>query len=227
MENQYHILIVDDDQSITELLEYNLQQNGYATSIAYNGVMAIQKAKEEKPHLLLLDVNMPKKDGYEVCDELRKNPQFNGTIIFFLTAQNDEESEIKGLELGADDYIGKPIKINVLLSRVKNALKDVALQGNNNSILNFEGISINKEGYQVILDGQAIELARKEFELLYTLAKSEGRVFDRNELLNTIWGTDVIVGDRTIDVHIRKIRAKLKERYIYTVKGVGYKFLPQ
>jgi two-component system, OmpR family, alkaline phosphatase synthesis response regulator PhoP len=217
------ILIVDDEQDITELIQYNLMNAGYTTFLAHNGIEAIQIAKKNKPDLILLDVNMPKKDGYQTCKELRSSNEFADTIIIFLTAMGDEGSEIRGLELGADDYIVKPIKPNVLVSRVKSALRK-SNKEDVNTDMHFNGLVIHKAAYNITLDDQTVILARKEFELLAMLASKPDKVFDRTEILNKIWGSEVIVGDRTIDVHIRKIRQKLNERYIFTVKGVGYKF---
>jgi two-component system, OmpR family, alkaline phosphatase synthesis response regulator PhoP len=217
------ILIVDDEQDITEIIQYNLLNEGYTTHIANNGIEAMQLAKSIKPDLILLDVNMPKKDGFQTMKELRSYPEFANTIIFFLTALGDENNELKGLELGADDYIAKPIKPNLLITRIKNALRKIAKEPEQ-EVMEFNGLTISKRDYHIILDGKVVVLARKEFELLAMLAGKPGKVFDRLEILNAIWGSDVIVGDRTIDVHIRKIRLKLNEKYIFTVKGVGYKF---
>jgi two-component system, OmpR family, alkaline phosphatase synthesis response regulator PhoP len=221
--NAHKILVVDDEQLITELIDYNLRTVGYQTFVASNGVQAIQMAQQHIPDLVLLDVNMPKKDGFQTCKELRALASLEHTIIIFLTANAEEDSEIKGLELGADDYIIKPIKPNVLLSRIKMALqkKDKTFVSD---IMDFKGLQINKSAYEIKLEGQMVNLPRKEFELLAMLASKPNRVFERAEILMAIWGNDVIVGDRTIDVHIRKIRQKLNEKYIYTVKGVGYKF---
>jgi two-component system, OmpR family, alkaline phosphatase synthesis response regulator PhoP len=221
--NNYKILIVDDEQSIIEFIEYNLQSAGYQTLTAQNGIQAIQLAKLSKPDLILLDVNMPKKDGYQTCKELRTMPEMNGTIIVFLTANAREDQEIKGLDSGADDYIIKPIKPNLLLSRLKSSLRNKIKEGDN-LMMEFNGLRINKAAYEIELEGATIALARKEFELLAMLATKPNHVFNRNEILQSIWGNEVIVGDRTIDVHIRKIRQKLNEKYIYTVKGIGYKF---
>jgi two-component system, OmpR family, alkaline phosphatase synthesis response regulator PhoP len=221
--NNYKILIVDDEQSIIEFIEYNLQSAGYQTLTAQNGIQAIQLAKLSKPDLILLDVNMPKKDGYQTCKELRTMPEMNGTIIVFLTANASEDQEIKGLDSGADDYIIKPIKPNLLLSRLKSSLRNKIKEGEN-LMMEFNGLRINRAAYEIELEGTTIALARKEFELLAMLATKPNHVFNRNEILQSIWGNEVIVGDRTIDVHIRKIRQKLNEKYIYTVKGIGYKF---
>ncbi|MCX8471976.1 MAG: response regulator transcription factor [Chitinophagaceae bacterium] len=220
---QNSILIVDDEQHITELIQYNLLNAGFKTYVAHNGIEAIQVARQANPDLILLDVNMPKKDGYQTCKELRTIPSLQHTIIIFLTAMSDETSEIKGLELGADDYIAKPIKPNLLITRIKSALRKVVKEDADNE-LEFNGLTIHKSEYNITLDGVVVTLARKEFELLFMLASKPGKVFDRNEILQKIWGSEVIVGDRTIDVHIRKIRQKLNEKYIFTVKGVGYKF---
>ncbi len=226
MDSVKNILIVDDEQDIAELIAYNLQQEGFQTHLAFDGVEAIKMANQILPHVILLDVNMPKLNGYQTCIKLRQDKAFKKTAILFLTAKVDEESEIHGLEIGADDFLGKPIKMNILISRIKNAIKKMQpILEENDGLLSYNNLILDRKAYTVKIDGEYTELAKKEFEVLYLLAKNFGKVLDRSEILNSIWGADVIVGDRTIDVHIRKIRQKLKERYIYTVKGVGYKFL--
>ncbi|MBS1496889.1 MAG: response regulator transcription factor [Bacteroidetes bacterium] len=216
------ILIADDEPDILEILQFNLQAEGYEVLTAKNGEEALEKAKKSNPDLIILDIMMPFKNGIEVCNMLRMMPAFKSTLIIFLTAMSDEDTEVKGLETGADDYITKPVTPKVLLSKV-NALfrrinKDEAV------IINVGDMQIDREKYIVKLKDEEIILARKEFELLALLAGKPGKVFLRNEILSQIWGTDVIVGDRTIDVHIRKIRQKLDLDCITTVKGVGYKF---
>ena len=216
------VLIADDEPDILEILKYNLTNEGYEVITAKDGDEALEKARRNQPDLIVLDVMMPKKTGVEVCQLLRAQPAFNETMIIFLTALNDELTQVKGLETGADDYISKPVSPRVFLSRV-NALFRRANKPDGR-ILKIENITINPERFIVQVDGNDITLAKKEFELLYLLAIKPGRVFLRHEILNQVWGHDVIVGDRTIDVHIRKIRQKLGIDCITTVKGVGYKF---
>ncbi len=219
------ILIADDEPDILEIVSYNLGKEGYEVYTAKDGNEAIERAKQIHPDLIILDVMMPKKTGVEVCQILRSQPMFQDTLIIFLTAMSDEASQIKGLETGADDYVNKPISPKVLISRV-NALfrrlnKDES--GSGKSIV-LGNITIDPVKFLVTIDGLEVTLAKKEFELIYLLASRPGRVFLRNEILSQIWGNDVIVGDRTIDVHIRKVRQKLGVDCITTVKGVGYKF---
>lgn len=216
------ILIADDEPDILEILEFNLSAEGYEVTLAKNGDEAIEMAKKNSPDLIILDIMMPGKTGIEVCNILRMNPAFKDTLIIFLTAMSDESTEIKGLETGADDYLTKPVSPKVLLSKVSSLFR--RLNKEEPSIIKVGDISIDREKYMVIHKGEDIVLARKEFELLALLASKPGKVFLRNEILNQIWGTEVIVGDRTIDVHIRKIRQKLEMDCITTVKGVGYKF---
>lgn len=219
------ILIADDEPDILEIIQYNLQGEGYEVYTAKDGDEALMRAKQVKPDLIILDIMMPKKTGVEVCEILRTQPLFKETLIIFLTALSDESSQMKGLDTGADDYVNKPISPKLLLSRV-NALfrrvgkKEAAADG----IIKIDNMEIDPIKFNVLIDGQEKILAKKEFELLYLLASRPGRVFLRNEILNQVWGNDVIVGDRTIDVHIRKIRQKLGLDCITTVKGVGYKF---
>ncbi len=216
------ILIADDEPDILEIINYNLLTEGYNVVTAKNGNEAIEMAKVHKPDMVILDVMMPGKTGFEVCKILRTLPEFENTIILFLTALNDDSTQIKGLETGGDDYITKPIGPKVLLSRVnahfRRSIKETG------SVLQIGDLSIDREKYIVTSKDEEIILARKEFELLALLASKPSKVFLRNEILHKVWGTDVIVGDRTIDVHIRKIRQKLGDECITTVKGVGYKF---
>ncbi len=222
MSNSKKILIADDEPDILEIIHFNLQQQGYEVITAKNGDEAIDQAKLTKPDLIILDIMMPGKTGIEVCNILRTQPQFKETLIVFLTAMSDEGTEIKGLETGADDYLTKPISPKVLLSKVNSLFRRV--NKTDSTVIKVGDISIDREKYMVTHKDQDITLARKEFELLALLASRPGKVFLRNEILNQIWGTEVIVGDRTIDVHIRKIRQKLDMDCITTVKGVGYKF---
>jgi len=218
------ILIVDDEPDIVEFISYNLKHNGYLIATASDGVEAIRKAKEFKPDLILLDIMMPNKDGMETLKELRALPEFEDTAIIFLTALNDEKYEIEGLKTGADDFISKPIKPELLATRIASALRRFRKDEVSEQKLTFGDLEINKTKFSVYFKGDEILLAKKEFELLSLLASKPGRVFLRNEILQRVWGTDVIVGDRTIDVHIRKIRQKAGIDLITTVKGVGYKF---
>ena len=221
----HKILIADDEPDILEIIEYNLTLEGYEVYTARDGDDALQKAKKVKPDLIILDIMMPKKNGVEVCEILRSQPDYNKTLIIFLTALNDESSQMKGLDTGGDDYISKPISPKLLTSRVNALFRRSVKTGEEESgILQIGNMIIDPVRYVVSMDGKDHILAKKEFELLYLLASKQGRVFLRNEILNQVWGKDVIVGDRTIDVHIRKIRQKLGLDCIKTVKGVGYKF---
>lgn len=217
------ILIADDEPDILEIISYNLELNGYEVITAKDGDEAIHLANSSQPDLIILDIMMPKKNGIEVCKYLRSQPNFNETIIVFLTALNDELSHVRGLEFGADDFISKPISPKVMVSKVNSFFRRLNKQGISKSI-ELGDLRIAPEEYMVYLKDQPVVLAKKEFELLNYLASKPGRVFLRNEILNKIWGNEVIVGDRTIDVHIRKIRQKLGIDCITTVKGVGYKF---
>ena|SRR5215467_19159 len=217
------ILIADDEPDILEVIQYNLVKEGYEVATAKDGDDALSKAKNGHPDLIILDIMMPKKTGVEVCEILRGQANFKDTLILFLTALNDESFHIKGLETGADDYVNKPVSPKVLISRV-NALFRRTHKEPTEKILKIESLTIDPDKFEVIVDDKKVTLAKKEFELLYLLASKPGRVFLRNEILNQVWGNDVIVGDRTIDVHIRKIRQKLGLDCIRTVKGVGYKF---
>jgi two-component system alkaline phosphatase synthesis response regulator PhoP len=219
------ILIADDEPDILEIIQYNLQQEGYEVYTANNGDEALTKAKQLLPELIILDIMMPKRNGVEVCEILRSQPAFKNTLIIFLTALNDENSHLKGLDTGADDYITKPISPKLLTSRVNALFRRISKPDESKSgLLTIEHLTIDPEQFLVKVADQEVTLAKKEFELLYLLASKPGRVFLRNEILNQVWGNDVIVGDRTIDVHIRKIRQKLNLDCITTVKGVGYKF---
>lgn len=216
------ILIADDEPDILEIIQYNLKSEGYEVATAKNGNDALDLAKRFNPDLIILDIMMPGKTGIEVCNILRQQPAFNDTLIIFLTALSDEGTEIKGLETGADDYLTKPISPKVLVSKVNALFRRINKE--ETGVLQVGDLKIDREKYIINFQGNDIILARKEFELLALLAGKPGKVFLRNEILNQVWGTEVIVGDRTIDVHIRKIRQKLNLDCITTVKGVGYKF---
>lgn len=216
------ILIADDEPDILEILSFNLKEEGYEVFTAKNGDEALEKAAKTKPDLIILDVMMPGKNGIEVCNILRSQVVYNTTLIIFLTAMSDESAEIQGLETGADDYIAKPISPKVLLSKVNALFRRLSKE--ETSVIKVGDFEIDREKYIVTFRDTQIILARKEFELVSLLASKPGKVFLRNEILNRIWGTEVIVGDRTIDVHIRKIRQKMGVDCITTVKGVGYKF---
>ena len=218
------ILIVDDEPDIVAFLSYSLKSKGYLISTASDGFEAIRKAREFRPDLILLDVMMPHKDGLATIRELRQMPDFEQTAIILLTALSDEKYEIEGLKNGADDYIAKPIKPELLATRISTALRRTRKDEDTEQKMTFGELEINKTKFTVSYKGDELLLAKKEFELLQLLASKPGRVFLRNEILQRVWGTDVIVGDRTIDVHIRKIRQKLGIDVITTVKGVGYKF---
>ncbi len=225
MANHTHkILIVDDEEDILEFLSYNLNKEGYQVFTAADGNTAITLAKKELPHLILLDVMMPGIDGIETCRELRSLPGLQDVLIAFLTARSEDYSHIAGFDAGADDYINKPIKPRVLVSRIQALLRRTTAVKKDSDFLQLGNLRINRERYLVIKDDIEITLPRKEFELIYLLASKPGKVFTREEILIKIWGYDVVVGDRTIDVHIRKLREKIGEDYIRTVKGVGYKF---
>src|SRR5215212_2268148 len=216
------VLIADDEPDILEILKYNLVNEGYNVITAKDGDEALEKTRLYQPDLVVLDIMMPKKTGVQVCEILRTQQAFKNTLIIFLTALNDESTQIKGLETGADDYISKPISPKVFLSRVNAIFRRIPKA--ETKIVEIDGLVIDPERFIVQFEGKDIMLAKKEFELLLLLASKPGRVFLRNEILSQVWGNEVIVGDRTIDVHIRKIRQKLGVDCITTVKGVGYKF---
>jgi two-component system alkaline phosphatase synthesis response regulator PhoP len=216
------ILIADDEPDILEIVGYNLQQEGYEVYTAKDGLEAIDRAKQLMPELIILDIMMPHKTGLEVCQILRAQTIFQNTLIIFLTAMSDETSHIKGLEMGGDDYVSKPISPKVLTSRVNALFRRTNKE--EGKTIQIGDIAIDPAKFEVSVNGNLVTLARKEFELLLLLASKPGRVFLRNEILSQVWGTDVIVGDRTIDVHIRKIRQKMGVDCITTIKGVGYKF---
>lgn len=226
MNSGTRILIVDDEEDIIEFLQYNLNKEGYDVKSANDGKEAIAVAKEFDPHLIILDIMMPEFDGIEVCDILRSEEQFSQTIIAFLTARNESFTQVTALETGGDDFINKPIKPNVFKSRVKALLRrHPELKKNSDSDRKVFGeLEINFAHYMLAKNGENINLAKKEFELLALLASKPGKVFKRAEIMSKVWGSDIIVGDRTIDVHIRKLREKIGSHFIQTLKGVGYKF---
>jgi len=219
------ILLVDDELDILEIIGYNLSAEGYNVVTAQNGVEAIKKAKKHKPELIILDVMMPQMDGIEACEKLRLIPELSETVITFLTARGEDYSQVAGFEAGADDYITKPIKPKVLTSKVKSLLRRFKTQDDSQQILKLGNITINREEYKIFVDTQEMVLPRKEFELLSLLASKPGKVFKREDILDRVWGNDVVVGGRTIDVHIRKLREKIGEQKFKTIKGVGYKFV--
>ena len=218
------ILVVDDELDILEFVGYNLRKEGYKVLTANNGLAAIEIAQEKTPDLVILDVMMPDMDGIETCERMRAIPKLTNTIITFLTARSEDYSQIAGLEAGADDYITKPIRPKVLLSRVKALLRRRVVSDDISNIIELGDIIIDKEKHTVLYKNLQVELAKKEFKLLELLTSKPGKVFTRQEILENVWGLEVVVGDRTIDVHIRKLREKINDQYIKTVKGVGYKF---
>jgi len=219
------ILLVDDEPDILEIVGYNLSAEGYQVLTAENGIEAVKKAKKQKPQLIILDVMMPEMDGIETCEQIRKNPELSDTIITFLTARGEDYSQMAGFDAGADDYITKPIKPKVLVSKVKALLRRLKEEDITDSVLKIGSLIINREEYKISHKGEDIILPRKEFELLSLLATKPGKVFKREEILDKVWGNEVVVGGRTIDVHIRKLREKIGDKSFKTVKGVGYKFV--
>ena len=226
MENKIKVLIVDDEPDILEFLHYNLSRNGFETIQASNGMEALKLADKEVPDLILLDIMMPGMDGVQTCYELRKNEKLRDSLIAFLTARSEEFSEIAGLEAGADDYIQKPIRPRLLLSRIKALMRrkessrPVTMP---TGVLDFGALKIDPQTYLVTIDGEIIQLAKKEFEVIMLLASKPGKVFTREEMFQKVWGYTVPIASRTIDVHISKLREKVGERFIKTLKGVGYK----
>ena len=220
------ILCVDDEPDILEILKYNLSNVGYDIYLANDGLSAIKKAKEIIPNLIIMDIMMPKMDGIQACENLRENEKFNDTIIMFLTARGEDFSHVAAYEAGADDYVTKPVKPKILISKVKGLLRRFKkVTDNDIAIIELKDIVIDKEKYKVDISGNNLDLPRKEFELLYLLASKPDKVFKREKIMENVWGGEVVVGDRTIDVHIRKLREKLGDKYIKTIKGVGYKFV--
>ncbi len=228
--NNFKILLVDDEPDIIEFVGYNLKKEGFQVLTSSNGIEAIAIAKKELPHLIVLDVMMPEMDGIETCEEIKRIPELKNTIVAFLTARGEDYSQIAGFDAGADDYISKPIKPKVLISRVKALLKRYKTDNGSSSekksnIVNIGDLTIDREKYIIINKGSELILPKKEFELLMLLASKPDKVFTRDEIYNAVWGDSIIVGDRTIDVHIRKVREKIGSNHIKTIKGVGYKFV--
>ena len=220
------ILLVDDEPDILEIVGYNLSSEGYKVITGENGLEALELAKKHKPHLIILDVMMPEMDGIEACEKLRAIESLNHSVIAFLTARGEDYSQVAGFDAGADDYITKPIKPKVLMSKVKGLLRRFnETESNETNILKIGSLTIDREQYKITKKGNEIILPKKEFELLYLLATKPGKVFKREEILDTVWGNEVVVGGRTIDVHIRKLREKIGDKCFKTVKGVGYKFV--
>lgn len=217
------ILLVDDEPDILEIVGYNLTQEGYKVITASNGKEAVAMAKKELPNLIIMDVMMPEMDGIEACENIRRFPELENTIITFLTARSEDYSQVAGFDAGADDYIAKPIKPKVLVSKVKALLRRLKEDNEASDTLKVGDIIINREEYKIIRQDEEIVLPRKEFELFYLLATKPGKVFTREEILDKVWGNEVVVGGRTIDVHIRKLREKIGDDFFKTIKGVGYK----
>ena len=217
------ILLVDDEPDIIEIIRFNLEQNGYQISTASDGLEALKVAEKEIPHLIIMDVMMPNLDGIEACERLRQDDRFSDTIIMFLTARGEDYSYVAAFDAGADDYVTKPIKPKVLVSKVKGLLRRLNEKESKN-IYVFNKLTIDRDSYKVINENKELSLPRKEFELLFLLASKPGKVFNREKIMDKVWGGDV-VGDRTIDVHIRKLREKIGNHYFKTVKGIGYKFI--
>ena len=225
--SSYKILIVDDEPDILEIINYNLKKEGFNVFQARTGLEAIETAKQQVPDLILLDIMLPEMDGIETCEEIRKLPSLSHTTIAFLTARGEDYSQIAGFEAGGDDYITKPIKPKVLISRIKALLKrsQASLLDSKKKSRVSDDIFMDRERFIVVKKGKELELPKKEFELLSLLTSKPGKVFTREEIFHTVWGDKIIVGDRTIDVHIRKLREKIGDEFIHTVKGVGYKFI--
>lgn len=218
------VLLVDDEPDILELLRYNLEREGYAVHTALNGKEALKLAKSIRPSLVVLDIMMPGMDGVEVCMQLRQLPEFKHTVIAFLTARGEDYSQIAGFEAGADDYITKPVRPKVFVSKVKALLKRSGGERTEDRLLEANGVSVDLEKVLVTVDGRELQLPKKEFELLSLLIGKPGKVFKRDEIYGQVWGNDLFVGDRTIDVHIRKLREKIGDERIKTIKGIGYKY---
>lgn len=223
--NDIKILLVDDEPDILEIIGYNLRSEGYQIFTAENGIEAIKVAKKQIPHLILLDIMMPEMDGIEACEKIRKTKSLENVIIAFLTARGEDYSQVAGFEAGADDYITKPIKPKVLISKIKSLLRRLKTESENSESLKLGDIIIDKDEYVVYKAGTKIALPRKEFELFSLLTSKPGKVFKREVILDSVWGNEVVVGGRTIDVHIRKLREKIGDNHFKTVKGVGYKFV--
>ena len=218
------ILVVDDESDILELLKYNLVKEGYEVKTALDGIKGVEVAKNFLPDLIILDIMMPKQDGVETCRQIREIPELANAFVIFLTARSEEYSEVAAFDMGADDYITKPTKPRALVSRINALFRRESKKKKENSKITIRDLEIDRSSYTVLLNEETINLPKKEFELLFFLAQNAGKVFSRDELLQNIWGTDVYVLARTVDVHIRKVREKIGDDYILTVKGVGYKF---
>tara|TARA_Y100000746_G_C15469945_1_gene436320 strand:+ start:7471 stop:8166 length:696 start_codon:yes stop_codon:yes gene_type:complete len=217
------ILLADDEPDIIEIISYSLKNAGYNIYTATNGIEAVEQASKIEPHLIILDVMMPEMDGIEACELIRKNEKIKNTLITFLSARGEDYSQIAGFNAGADDYLTKPIKPKILLSKIKSLLRRISIE--QDEIIELEDLIIDRSSYKISIRGNELNLPRKEFELLYLLASKPGKVFKREYILESVWGKDVVVGDRTIDVHIRKLREKIGNTFFKTVKGVGYKFV--
>ena len=221
------ILLVDDEPDVIEIIRYNLDQEGYKLYTASNGKEALEKAKKKLPHLIIMDVMMPKMDGIEACEQLRNDIRFNDTIIMFLTARGEDYSYVAAFDAGADDYVTKPIKPKVIVSKVKALLRRLKKEEQTQEKIQIGKLIIDREQYEVTHMDKSFSMPRKEFELLYLLASNPDKVIKRDKIMEMVWGSEVVVGDRTIDVHIRKLREKVGDKYFKTVKGVGYKFINQ
>jgi two-component system alkaline phosphatase synthesis response regulator PhoP len=219
------ILLVDDEPDILEIVRFNLDKEGYQIEMASNGLEALKVAKKFLPHLIILDIMMPNLDGIETCELMRQDDRFQETIVMFLTARGEDYSYVAAFDAGADDYVTKPVKPKVLVSKVKGLLRRLKKKEATSSLLEFETLKIDREAYKVSFEGKDLSMPRKEFELLYLLASKPGKVFKREKIMDDVWGSEVVVGDRTIDVHIRKLREKIGDHFFKTVKGVGYKFV--
>lgn len=224
VKHNQRILIVDDESDIVELLKYNLSKEGYHVKTAQNGMEGVEKAKTFNPDLIILDIMMPKQDGVETCRRIREIPELANSFVIFLTARSEEYSEVVAFDMGADDYITKPIKPRALVSRINALFRRESKKKEEYGRINVNDLIVDRASYTVFVGNKKISLPKKEFELLYFLAQSPGKIFSRNELLQNIWGSDVYVVARTVDVHIRKVREKIGEGHISTIKGVGYKF---
>ncbi len=222
--NNQKVLVVDDEADILELLKYNLSKEGYDVKTALDGIKALEIAKTFMPDLILLDIMMPKQDGVETCRQIREIPELSNVFVIFLTARSEEYSEVAAFDMGADDYITKPIKPRALMSRINAMFRRESKKKKDSQKIMAGDLEVDRSSYTVVLSDEKINLPKKEFELLYFLAQNPGKVFSRDDLLKNIWGTDVYVLARTVDVHIRKVREKIGDGYISTVKGVGYKF---
>ena len=221
------ILLVDDEPDVIEIIRYNLDQEGYKIYTASDGKEAIEKAKKKIPHLIIMDVMMPKMDGIDACEQLRNDIRFNDTIIMFLTARGEDYSYVAAFDAGADDYVTKPIKPKVIVSKVKALLRRLKKEEQTQEKIQIGKLIIDREQYEVTHMDKSFSMPRKEFELLYLLASNPDKVVKRDKIMEIVWGSEVVVGDRTIDVHIRKLREKVGDKYFKTVKGVGYKFINQ